>query len=170
MPLAGGRRHGGEHFLDGLAASHAGADAEGLGFGGAADDFGVEQIFGLGERVGGRAAGDSDGLTKLGRRVQVINPAPNDSRRRLNGTALAADPAMTKANRSAVLELHIAMFDVREFFIHHKFPWRLYMVRPPSTTSAWPVIIPASQARNVITSAMSSVEEAFFKGVIFKAA
>ena len=45
-----------------------------------------------------------------------------------------------------------------------------YIVRPPSMINAWPVIILASQARNVIASATSSVVDARCNGVILMAA
>src|SRR5262249_56182308 len=45
-----------------------------------------------------------------------------------------------------------------------------YMVLPPSTTRAWPVIIAPSQARKTTASAMSSVVEARLSGVILTAA
>src|SRR5207253_559722 len=78
-----------------------------------------------------------------------------------------ADPALAHANRRAALELHFALRHPRKFFRHVN---HSYIVRPPSTTSACPVIMPASQARNVTTSAISSVVEARLSGVIFSAA
>ena len=102
---------GGEHFFDGFAAGHAGMNAEGLGFGGAADDFGVEQVFRFGQRVGGRAAGDGDGLTKFCGRVKIIDAAAHDAGRCLNGAALAGGPLLSQSNGRAAGKMHFALVD-----------------------------------------------------------
>src|SRR5205814_1473606 len=143
-----------QHPLDGFAAGHAGVDAEGLGLGRATDDFRVEQVFGLGERIGGRPAGDRDGLAEFGGYIEGINTAANDACGGLDRAALSVDPALAHADGRAAGKLHFALRDKRKFRVHGSCS---YIVRPPSTTSAWPVIMPASQAKKMTTSAMSSV-------------
>ena len=113
---------GGQHLFDRFAAGHAGMNAERLGFGCAADDFGLEEIFGFCERIGGCPAGDGDGLIELGGYIEGVNAAADDAGRRLNRAALAADPALAHADRRAAGELHLALSDSWKIAWHSKSP------------------------------------------------
>ena len=50
------------------------------------------------ERIGGRAAGDGDGLAELGGRVEVVDAAADDAGGRLDRAVLAAGPALAHAD------------------------------------------------------------------------
>ena len=99
---------GQQHQLDCLAASHAEADAERLGFRCAADDLGVEQVFRLGQRLRGGALADGDGLPEFGRRLQVVDAATDDPGRGDDRTVLALMPAVADPEGGTVLELQFA--------------------------------------------------------------
>lgn len=105
--------HGQEHPFHGFTARHAWHDAERFRLRRAADDFGIEQVLGLGEGVGWCSARDRDGLTKLSGRVQIVDSAANDSCGSLNRAALATHPAMAQTDGHSTGKLHFPLFDTR---------------------------------------------------------
>jgi len=99
------RRRRRQQQFDRLAPAHADRDAERLGLGRRVHDLGVEQVFGVDERLLRRSAGDGDGLAEFRGRLHVVDAAADQPGFGQDGAVLTLAPAVADADGLSLIHI-----------------------------------------------------------------